>query len=328
MKKYKIFFSAVFVFFLIFKFLNNKYQKYIINKNEEKGFCTSENKYLTDEEKLINLKADFLAMQMEHWIRAGREGFNVYDNAMYISKFNFNNKEKIIKVISTLKIDKEFEENMGVVAVATMQTYYSNKDCKKDKRRCKDLSENKNNLKSLWTRDNHVDIDYLKSLPINYSVIIHGRTIYPLSSLKKINNNNYSIEEYSIDKLCCDNKEIFKEIKAKDLKIVRNVKIMREGEKLYSTKEPKLNLSQINGEYIDTIYIMKLYENLALNEPEQIQRYGIRMSVASLRKDIYPFVRRILVTACGTISEEEQVFNSSETQSGEDVSLRKRNKLY
>ncbi|MDC5409024.1 hypothetical protein OHW82_11745 [Acinetobacter baumannii] len=328
MKKYKIFFFAIFVFFLIFKFLNNKYHEYIINKNEEKGFCTSENKYLTDEEKLRNLKADFLAIEMEHWIRASREGFNVYDNAMYISKFNFNNKEKIIEVIRTSKIDKTFEENMGVVAVATMKEYYSNKDCKKDKRKCKDLSENKNNLKSLWTKDNRVDIDYLKSLPINYSVITYGRTIYPLSSLKKISNSNYSIEEYSIDKLCCDNKEILKSIKTIDLKIIGNMKIMKEGKKNYSTKEPDLNLDQIDGQNIDNIYIMKLYENLALNEPEQIQRYGMRMSMASLRKDIYPFIRRILVTACGTISEEEQVFNSSETQSGEDVSLRKRNKLY
>jgi len=313
---------------LIFKFLNNKYQKYIINKNEEIGFCTSENKYLTDEEKLINLKADFLAIQMEHWIREGREGFNVYDNAMYISKFNFNNKGEIIKVISTAKLDKPFEDNMGIVAVATMQEYYDNKDCKKDKRRCKDLNENKNNLKSLWTKDNRVDINYLKSLPINYSVITYGRTIYPLSSLKKISNSNYSIEEYSIDKLCCDNKEILKSIKTIDLKMIGNMKRMKEGEKNYSTKQPDLNLDQIDGQNIDNIYIMKLYENLALNELEQIQRYGIRMSMASLRKDIYPFVRRILVTACGTISEEEQVFNSSETQSGEDVSLRKRNKLY
>lgn len=328
MKKYKIFFLAVFVFFLIFKFLNNKYREYIINKNEEKGFCTSENKYLTDEEKLINLKADFLAIQMEHWIRDGREGFNVYDNAMYISKFNFNNKGEIIKVISTAKLDKTFKDNMGIVAVATMQEYYDNKDCKKDKRRCKDLSENKNNLKILWTKDNRVDIDYLKSLPINYSVITYGRTIYPLSSLKKISNSNYSIEEYSIDKLCCDNKEILKSIKTNDLKMIGNMKRMKEGEKNYSIKEPNLNLDQIDGQNIDNIYIMKLYENLALNEPEQIQRYGTRMSVASLRKDIYPFVRRILVTACGTISEEEQVFNSSETQGGEDVSLRKRNKLY
>lgn len=328
MKKYKIFFFAIFVFFLIFKFLNNKYHEYIINKNEEKGFCTSENKYLTDEEKLRNLKADFLAIEMEHWIRASREGFNVYDNAMYISKFNFNNKEKIIEVIRTSKIDKTFEENMGVVAVATMKEYYSNKDCKKDKRKCKDLSENKNNLKSLWTKDNRVDIDYLKSLPINYSVITYGRTIYPLSSLKKISNSNYSIEEYSIDKLCCDNKETLKSIKTIDLKIIGNMKIIKEGKKNYSTKEPDLNLDQIDGQNIDNIYIMKLYENLALNEPEQIQRYGMRMSMASLRKDIYPFIRRILVTACGTISEEEQVFNSSETQSGEDVSLRKRNKLY
>ncbi|WP_228269797.1 hypothetical protein [Acinetobacter oleivorans] len=299
-----------------------------MNKNEEKGFCTSENKYLTDEEKLINLKADFLAIEMEHWIRDGREGFNVDDHVMYVSKFNFNDKEEIIKVISTAKIDKTFEENMDVVAVATMQDYYDNKDCKKDKRRCKDLSENKNNLKSLWTKDNRVDIDYLKSLPINYSVINYGRTIYPLSSLKKISNSNYSIEEYSIDKLCCDNKEILKSIKAIDLKMIGNMKRMKEGEKNYSTKEPNLNLDQIDGQNIDNIYIMKLYENLALNEPEQIQIYGILMSVVSLRNDIYPFVRRILVTACGTISEEEQVFNSSETQSGEDVSLRKRNKLY
>lgn len=328
MKKYKIFFFSILVFFLIFKFFNNKYQEYIINRNEEKGFCTSENKYLTDEEKLRNLKADFLAIEMEHWIRAGREGFNVDDHAMYISKFNFNNKGEIIKVISTAKLDKTFEDNMGVMAVATMQEYYDNKDCKKNKRRCKDLSENKNNLKSLWTKDNRVDIDYLKSLPINYSVITYGRTIYPLSSLKKISNSNYSIEEYSIDKLCCDNKEILKLIKTIDLKMVGNMKRMKDGEKNYSTKEPDLNLDQIDGKNIDNIYIMKLYENLALNEPEQIQRYGIRMSMASLRKDIYPFVRRILVTACGTISEEEQVFNSSETQSGEDVSLRKRNKLY
>ena len=117
-------------------------------------------------------------------------------------------------------------------------------------------------------------------------------------------------------------------IKATDLKIVGNMKIRKEGGKLYSTKEPQLNLDQINGEDIDDNYIMKLYENLALNEPVQIQKYGIHMSIGSLRRDIHPNVRKILVTACGTISEEEQVFNSSETQSGEDISLRKRNKLY
>ena len=328
MKKYKIFFLAIFVFFLIFKFLNNKYQKYIINKNEEKGFCTSENKYLTDEEKLINLKADFLAIEMEHWIRDGREGFNVDDHVMYVSKFSFNDKEEIIKVISTAKIDKTFEENMDVVAVATMQDYYNNENCKKYKRRCKDLSQNKNNLKSLWIKDNRVDIDYVKNLPMNYSVITFGRTIYPLSSLKKISKGNYSIEGYSIDKLCCDNKEILKSIKANDLKIVGNMKRMEEDEKIYSTKEPDLSLDQIDGQNIDNIYIMKLYENLALNEPEQVQRYGLRMSIGSLRRDIHPNVRKILVTACGTISEEEQIFNSSETQSGEDISLRKRDKLY
>lgn len=43
---------------------------------------------------------------------------------------------------------------MDVVAVATMQDYYNNENCKKYKRRCKDLSENKNNLKSLWIKDN------------------------------------------------------------------------------------------------------------------------------------------------------------------------------
>ncbi|MDC5547556.1 hypothetical protein OHX02_17025, partial [Acinetobacter baumannii] len=159
-----------------------------------------------------------------------------YDNTMYISKFNFNNKEKIIEVIRTSKIDKTFEENMGVVAVATMKEYYSNKDCKKDKRRCKDLSENKNNLKSLWTKDNRVDIDYLKSLPINYSLITYGRTICRLSSLKKISNSNYSIEEYSIDKLCCDNKEILKSIKTIDLKMIGNMKIIKKVKKIIAPK--------------------------------------------------------------------------------------------
>lgn len=180
----------------------------------------------------------------------------------------------------------------------------------------------------MWTKDNRVDIDYVKNLSMNYSLITFGRTIYPLSSLKKISKGNCSIEEYSIDKLCCDNKEILKSIKTIDLKIVGNMKRMEEGEKIYSTKEPDLNLDQIDGQNIDNIYIMKLYENLALNEPKQVQRYGLRMSISSLRCDIHPNVRKILVTACGTISEEEQIFNSSETQSGEDISLRKRNKLY
>jgi hypothetical protein len=77
-----------------------------------------------------------------------------------------------------------------------MQEYYNNKYCKEDKRRCKDLKENKNNLKSLWIKDNRVDIGYLKSLPMNYSIIILGEVVYPLSSLKKISNRNYSVEEY------------------------------------------------------------------------------------------------------------------------------------
>lgn len=121
------------LFLVIFDFINNKYHEYVMNKNEAKGFCTSENKYLTNEEKLINLKADFLAIEMEHWIRDDREGFNMDDHVMYISKFNFNDKEEIIKVISTAKIDKKFGENMDVVAVATMQDYYNNKNCKKIK---------------------------------------------------------------------------------------------------------------------------------------------------------------------------------------------------
>ncbi|SEO53863.1 hypothetical protein [Acinetobacter sp. yr461] len=127
---------------------------------------------------------------------------------------------------------------------------------------------------------------------MNYSIIILGEVVYPLLSLKKISNRNYSVEEYSFNKLCCDNKEILKVIKATDLKIVGNMKRRKEGEKLYSTKEPQLNLDQINGEDIDDNYIMKLYENLALNEPVQIQKYGIHMSVGSLRRDIHPNVRK------------------------------------
>ena len=74
---------------------------------------------------------------------------------------------------------------------------------------------------------------------------------------------------------------------------------------------------------------MNIYHNFLFSKPEQVQRYGLLLSVGSLRKPTYAENEniKILVTACGTISEEQQILNSSETQSGNDSSLRKRYKL-
>ena len=314
------------IYWLI-KIIIGQYQTYVYNKNEERGFCTAEQKYLTDEEKLRNLRADLVAIQIERTIRSSKQGWNVGDFRLYISKYDFNEKEKIIDFISKVDINKSFEENFGLIAVATVKEYDQRKYCLKEKRQCSNFNEESNNIKSLWDSDNTININYLKNLPNNSSILTYSSTIYPLSTLKKISKNKYTIESYSINPLCCDNKKIYETIDRKSISIVYNFNKMLDGQAIYSQEEPKLQLDQIDGEKIDNIYIEDLYENLALNQPKQIQHYGLLTSVGGLRRNMYPLVREILVTACGTISEEEQVFNSSQTQSGDKPSLRKRYKL-
>ncbi|RJL71142.1 hypothetical protein [Acinetobacter radioresistens] len=56
---------------LFFKLIVWQYEAY----NERRGFCTAEGKYLTEEEKLRNLKADIIQIQLERTIRAKNQGW-------------------------------------------------------------------------------------------------------------------------------------------------------------------------------------------------------------------------------------------------------------
>ncbi|MEG2058181.1 MAG: hypothetical protein RRZ84_09830, partial [Romboutsia sp.] len=171
-----------------------------------------------------------------------------------------------------------------------------------------------------------VDIEYLKNLPPTYSIVVGSIGILPLSSLKKIDKGTYSIQSYSVDPRCCNIETINDALNGIGVWAVKRAKSDEEKSR---QEEPKLKLDQIDGESIDSIYVMNIYHNFLFFKPEQVQRYGLLLSVGSLRKPAYAKNEniKILVTACGTISEEQQTFNSSETQSGDDPLLRKRYKL-
>lgn len=309
-----------FLFYCLFKLIVWQYEAY----NERRGYCTAEGKYLTDEEKLKNLKADIIQIQLESTIRAKKQGWYVDDNRLYVSKYDLNDKEKIIELIGKADINKSMEENLGLVAVATVPEYFNRRTCLIEHKRCSDIDRSRNGLRSLWKEDNSVDIEYLKNLPPTYSIVVGSIGILPLSSLKKIDKGTYSIQSYSVDPRCCNIETINDALNGIGVWAVKRAKSDEEKSR---QEEPKLKLDQIDGESIDSIYVMNIYHNFLFSKPEQVQRYGLLLSVGSLRRDMYPFVSDILVTACGTISEEQQTFNSSETQSGDDPSLRKRYKL-
>ncbi|TCB68552.1 hypothetical protein [Acinetobacter sp. ANC 4178] len=321
---HKIVLSSVLILlvYLVVRIIIWQYEEY----NERRGYCTAEEKYLSEEEKLRNLKADIIQIKLERTIRAKNQGWNVDNKKLFVSKYDLSDKDKIIELIKKADINKSFEENFGLVAVATVEEYSNRRECLIQHKRCSDIDNSRNGLRSLWKEDNSVDIDYLKNLPLTYSIVGGSIGILPLSSLKKIDKGTYSIHSYSIDPLCCDREIIDNALNGIGVWSVKRAKTDDEKNK---QEEPKLKLDQIDGESIDDIYVMNIYHSFLFSKPEQVQRYGLLLSIGGLRKPAYAKNEniKILVTACGTISEEQQILNSSETQSGNDSSLRKRYKL-
>ena len=64
--------------------------------NERRGYCTAEGKYLSEEEKLENLKADIVVQALEKWIK-DTEG--EYYSRVFISEYDLSDKEKIINLM-------------------------------------------------------------------------------------------------------------------------------------------------------------------------------------------------------------------------------------
>lgn len=306
------------------KFSIGQYQSYVYNKNEEKGFCTAEQKYLTDEEKLNNLRADLVVIALEGWTK--HTDRNKFSRIM-ISKYDLNDKEKIIELMAKSDINKSFEENFGVIAIGTVREYIDRRTCLREPRRCYDFSKSRNELRGLWKEDNSIDMDYLRGLDKDYSIIIDESYagvmayIYPLSNITKTGKNSYQTSSYFIDKFCCDRESI--EAKVGTTNSSNQKKTAEQIQQDYQDIS-ELRLDEIDGESRDSIYILDLFDHLKLDNPELVQKYGLFLSAGSLRRNFKPFP--ILVTACGKISEQEQPLNSGETQSGYDSSLLKRRK--
>ena len=67
--------------------------------NERRGYCTAEGKYLSDQEKLRNLKADIIQIRLEQTIKEKNQGWYVDDNKVFASKYDLSDKDKIIELI-------------------------------------------------------------------------------------------------------------------------------------------------------------------------------------------------------------------------------------
>ncbi|MFH7766429.1 hypothetical protein [Acinetobacter sp. BSP-28] len=299
---YKIvFYSAlILLVYLVVRIIIWQYEEY----NERRGYCSAEGKFLTEKEKLQNLRADLVVQDLEEWSQnTDRNEFS----RILISKYDLSDKEKIINIMEKSNINKSFKENFGIIAIGTISEYIDRRSCLREPSRCYDFSKLHHSLRSLWKNDNTVDIKYLKNLDKNYSIIINGEgsqsfmaSISPLSSIIKTGKNNYQISYYSIYKFCCDRESIKEKTGITNLS---NKKKTAEQIQLDYKEISLLHLDQIDGRSRDGIYIVDLFQNLTLSKPELVQKYGLFWSVGSLRSSSYPVVRNITATACGTIVE-------------------------
>ena len=298
-----------------------QYQAYIHAQDEARGYCRDEQKVLSPEEIRTNFVADLIAQRIKTW---GENYDDDYDAKLYISRYNLADKEKIIEVMAKANVNKSLQENFDVVARGSMPGYFFRESyyrclkrrpeqqrsyCGTDEFRADD------NIINLLKKDNSIDLDYLKTLPKDYSLLVEfGRgttdiTIVPLALIKQVDKNTFKIGSYTIYKYCCDNKTIKERIDGGGLSITSNALAMKQGKGKFSQQEPQLSLDQIDGEKIDDIHVSHLYQNLALNQPEQVQRYGLYWSTGGLRKSLphsNPHISRLSITACGKLNNPDK----------------------
>ncbi|MBJ9985624.1 hypothetical protein IAE19_09235 [Acinetobacter sp. S40] len=295
--------------YLIVKFIIWKYEVY----NERRGYCTAEGKFLSDKEKLKNIRVNLIV----HHLQSRSKHYDDYNFSIVgISKYDLSNEEEVIDLMTQADFNKSWKENLGIIAIGSIPEYIDRRICLRDPRRCYDFSKARNGLPSLWNDDNSVNIEYLRSLPENYSIITREGSgvdldIYPLSTLQQIDAKHYRISRYSINQRCCDQQEIKRRTPFVGNNLVNNsdpakTAAYRRGE-IGITPEPELRLDQIDGVIIDDFYVSDLYADSLLDQPQQVQKYGLLWSAGGLRKPVYKknMKQEISITACGTIVEKK-----------------------
>lgn len=294
----------IFLAYLVVRLIIWQYEEY----NERRDYCTAEGKVLSDEEKLKNIRVNLII----HHLQSRSKHYDDYKFSIVgISKYDLLNEEKVIDLMTRADFNKSWRENLGIIAIGSIPEYIGRRECLRDSRRCYVNQSNKGFVK-LWNDDNSINAKYIKSLPENYSIITREGSsvdldIYPLSTLQQIDAKHYRISRYSIDQRCCDQKEI-----KRYTPFVGNnlTNISRHPEKYAAyrrgeigiTPEPELRVDQIDGEIIDEFYVSDLYADSLLNQPQQVQKYGLLWSAGGLR-DWQPSMRKLKVTACGNIVE-------------------------
>ena len=167
-----------------------------VEYNERRGYCTAEGKFLTDEEKLKNIRLNFIVYYLKDWSKhyAGHKF-----STIGISKYDLSDEEKIIDLMTQADFNKSWIENLGVIATGSIPEYINRRSClrKNYPRGCHDdIGRSYNGLMTLWNDDNSINIEYLKKLPQNYSMIMDGGYIYSLSTLQKNDEKHYQMSSY------------------------------------------------------------------------------------------------------------------------------------
>ncbi|TXJ01472.1 MAG: hypothetical protein E6Q26_07035 [Acinetobacter sp.] len=290
----------IFLAYLVVRLIIWQYEEY----NERRDYCTAEGKFLTVDEKLKNIRVNFIVYYLKDWSKhyAGHKF-----STIGISKYDLSDEEKIIDLMTQADFNKSWIENLGVIATGSIPEYINRRSClrKNHPRGCHDdIGKSYNGLMTLWNDDNSINIEYLKKLPQNYSMIMDGGYIYSLSTLQKIDEKHYQMSSYSIDQRCCDQESIKRRMPFVGSNLTSDPEkytAYRRGE-IGITPEPELRLDQIDGEIIDDFYVSDLYADALLDQPQQVQKYGLLWSAGGLR-DWQPSMRKLKVTACGNIVE-------------------------
>ena len=139
-----------------------------VEYNERRGYCTAEGRFLSDKEKLKNIRVNLIIRNLQS--RSKRYAGYKF-SIVGISKYDLSNEEKVIDLMKQADFNKSWIQNLGIIAIGSIPEYIDRRTCLRDPRRCYDFSKSNNGLVTLWNDDNSVNVEYIKSLPENYSII-------------------------------------------------------------------------------------------------------------------------------------------------------------
>jgi len=282
------------------------YQRYVYQQNEARGYCTEADKILSEEEMRHRIMVSYIKETVERDIETTSANHEIY---FYISKYNLNDSEKIIKTMQNSKLQQSFEENFGVVAAAYMSEY-------------RDLVyrdpvklQAPQHIYRFVSRHAEVNRRYLDNLPSDYSFIYQSgdsATIAPESLTRRIDSKTYSMAFFSLEVACCDSDYI--ETELEDQKDKERY-FMKEG-KTPIYIEPKINIDEVDGNVINNIFISDAYSKVILSNSEQIRDMYVYSNTARLRSILVrrPILKTRTVTACGDLQPLEREISAKQIE--------------